>query len=156
MEKNEVLININDKDFSFTKGITIGGILEKENFSTDAAIIAASVNNKVKTLNYKIEQDCKINFIDLSSELGNKIYQQSISFVLLTATKELYPKAQIKIQHSLADALYGKIYLDNPLTDDDVWEIKQRMQEIITENRPIIRKVFSKEEAIQKIRIQVL
>lgn len=65
MEKNEVLININDKDFSFTKGITIGGILEKENFSTDAAIIAASVNNKVKTLNYKIEQDCKINFIDL-------------------------------------------------------------------------------------------
>lgn len=151
MEKNEVLININDKDFSFTKGITIGGILEKENFSTDAAIIAASVNNKVKTLNYKIEQDCKINFIDLSSELGNKIYQQSISFVLLTATKELYPKAQIKIQHSLADALYGKIYLDNPLTDDDVWEIKQRMQEIITENRPIIRKVFSKEEAIQKI-----
>ena len=88
------------------------------------------VDNKVKTLNYKIEQDCKINFIDLSSELGNKIYQQSISFVLLTATKELCPKAQIKIQHSLADALYGKIYLDNPLTDDDVWEIKQRMQEI--------------------------
>ena len=151
MKDNDVIVNINNRNVSFTKGITVGEILEKENINADAAIIAASVNNVVQNLNYQVELGSKIEFIDLSSELGNKIYQQSISFVLLTATKELYPNAQIKIQHSLADALYGKICLADSLTDDDVWEIKQRMQEIIIENRPIIRKVFSKHEAIEKI-----
>ena len=46
MEKNEVLININDKDFSFTKGITIGGILEKENFGKLQVEIEQKIINK--------------------------------------------------------------------------------------------------------------
>ncbi len=128
------------------KGLT----LEKEfEAQLKYEIVAIRVNHLIKELTYEITEDAEIEFIDLSSLDGNKIYQRSVSFIYVRAVKEVLGNYDVVIEHSLSKGLFTTINYPEALTDEQIIQIRNKMQELIDEDIPFERKTVRIDEAIK-------
>lgn len=127
------------KVYEFNKGVKVLDLINDFGFEDlpKGPIMAVLINNRISSLNSKLEKDCKLEFIDSYSEIGMKVYSASLVFVLARAVADLYPEATVIIKHSLGDALYGEIKMDGQLKWDDIHLIEKKMREIIKANEPI-------------------
>lgn len=148
--KNKTKINVAFKDgrvIEFDKGITLEKVKEKVEEKYTGLIVAARINNNLKELNYVLENDVEVEFIDLTSSDGQRIYKRSLSFVFIRAAMELLPKCKVSVEHSLSKGLYCEIHHENPISEKDVDEIEKRMKAIIDEDIPFEKRQVPKEEA---------
>ncbi|MDI6618077.1 MAG: nucleoside kinase [Clostridiales bacterium] len=141
-------IKIGENDYEYTDSVKIIDIVKEYFGSNYHRILAAAVNNRLVNLNQKINSDCSIDFIDHTSETGERIYARSLSFVLSKAVKDLYPKAILTVEHSLGNGLYCEIN-NIKLTEAIVKMLEARMTEIIDKDIPFISKKVSIDEAKQ-------
>ena len=83
-----------------------------------------------------------MEFLDAREGSGHRVYVRSLSFVLYKATQDVFPASKLFIEHSLCRGYYCNFKKKDGsvLTDEDVVQIKQRMQEIINADRPIHRR----------------
>jgi uridine kinase len=111
-------------------------------------IVAALVNGRLRELTHSLNTDAELVPIPVTSGDGRRIYQRSLSFLLVTAVKELFPYARILIDHSLtAGGLFCTVQDWEPFTLHDLARIEKRMREIVEENAPIIKRRIPVEEA---------
>ncbi|SKC75932.1 nucleoside kinase [Maledivibacter halophilus] len=129
------------------KGTTLEEIKDMVQKEYGALIVAAKVNNNLKELGFELDSDAKIEFIDLSTSIGQRIYQRSLSFVFIRAAMELFKGCRVSVEHSLSKGLYCEIHYKDPINEDDVRAIEKRMIEIINEDIPLIKRSIPKEEA---------
>lgn len=108
-------------------GETLLEIYERLANEIDVKPICAHVNNKTEGLSYSVFKPKKICFIDERTPSGQRVYVRSLSMVLAKAVYDLYPKAQLVIEHSISKGYYCQL---KGCTECDVEKIKQRMQEI--------------------------
>jgi uridine kinase len=113
-----------------------------------APIVAAAVDNDVKDLQTAVRDGSKIAFIDLTSEEGTRVYRRSLVFILIVATRDLFPDGKVTVEHSLSKGLYCEIDLGRELTSEDVARIEERMRQIVGEDRPFVRRRVPRSEAI--------
>ncbi len=114
----------------------------------DRSILACKVFNEVKSLDYVIDRDCKIKFLDTSTPDGSRIYVRGIIFILVKAFEELFPKNKLFVNYSLGHSLYCES--DKKLDNTDINAIITRMKEIISQDLPIEKRVLTLEEAMNK------
>jgi len=129
------------------KGITLEELKNKVESEYNALIVAAKVNNNLKELKFTIDEDAEIEFVDLSTSIGHRIYQRSLSFVFIRAAMELLPGCSVSVEHSLSKGLYCEIKYESPISEKNVEAIEQRMKEIIDQDVPFEKKSIPKEEA---------
>ncbi len=114
----------------------------------NSPIVAASIDNDVKDLQTAVRDGARINFYDLTSEEGTRVYRRSLAFVLVVAARDLFPGGEVTIEHSLSKGLYCELHLDRDLTGEDVARIEERMRQIVAEDRPFIRQSMLRADAI--------
>jgi len=84
-------------------------------------IVAALVNGRLRELTHSLNTDAELVPIPVTSGDGRRIYQRSLSFLLVTAVKELFPYARILIDHSLtAGGLFCTVQDWEPFTLHDL------------------------------------
>lgn len=132
-----------------SSGILLQSIVEDIESEYKGYITLANINNKLRELNYEIKQDCDIKFIDTTNADGLRVYFRTLSFIFIMACDELFNKPKVTIEHSLANGLYSEVYINNTLQEDDIINIKDKMQDIINKNYKIEKISTTKEEAIK-------
>jgi uridine kinase len=152
MNKKDIKIycenNQTEKAYPF--GTTLSDIITDQEINIGNPILGAMVNHSLKELDYMIYKPKTIRFIDYTHPDGKRMYMRSLSFVLFMAARELYPEANLKIEHSYSEGFYCKLHCKTPLNYEKASiEIKNRMQEIITEALPFEREEIKTEEAYQ-------
>jgi threonyl-tRNA synthetase len=92
--------------------------------------------------------------VTFDSAEGKEIYRHSASHIMAHAVQTLFGfnKVKLAIGPATEEGFYYDFDLDRPLTPEDLERIEKKMAEIVKENRPFHRKVFSKAEAIQFFR----
>ena len=105
-------------------------------------IIAARVNNTIKELNYKLEEDCEASFVDLTDVDGSRIYRRSLHFILVKAVNDLYPDRKVVINHTISKGLYCEITGGSELRRDEVAAIEHRMRELVKACIPFRKRVI--------------
>ena len=102
--------------------------------------IAALVNGELRELTYSLEADARVKPLYLSDSDGVRIYRRSLSFLLVTVVRELFPEAQIFVDHSLP---FGGFFCEvggrRPFSKGELAEIESRMHDIVEEDFPIRR-----------------
>lgn len=102
-------------------------------------VVAARVNYKVEDLNFMIYKPKDIEFIDVSSPSGMRVYVRSLSMVLGKAISELYPNAALRIEHPISKGYYCTIdSFGNTLTPEVINNIKEKVKDIIARNEVIV------------------
>lgn len=114
-------------------------------------VVSAKVNNVSQGLKFRLYQNRDVEFLDARDGSGHRAYVRSLSFVLYKATQDLFSGSKLFIEHSLCRGYYCNFKKRNnePLTDDDVERIRQRMQEIVDLDMPFRRTESTTEEAIR-------
>lgn len=151
MEKLKINLN-GKKEILIEKGKTLGDILCQHPIENEWPIVLEHMNGKIYELNSKISEEGTLELIDLSSDAGNRAYIRTLQFILIKATLEEFPGANISIQHSLSKGLYCEIKNGNFLKEKDLEKIKKRMKKIIDENIPIKEEYFTKEETMKMLK----
>ena len=144
------------------KGATLEEILAAGPGKEGPLVVAARVNNILRELTTRIEEEAEIIPVDLRVQAGVRIYSRSLILVLARATRELFPTSRLRIEHSLNKGLYGEIYLGRPFSEKDLRRIEERMREIITADEKIeklsmpvekARRLFAKDGQEDKVRL---
>lgn len=117
-----------------------------------AAIIAALVNNKLKELTFFAFEPAQIEFLDLTSTEGARIYHRSLTFLLIYAARLLYPDALVKVEHSLGKGLFCEISKEPALTSADVALLEEKMRELVGLDLPFAGKKMTLTEAAEIFR----
>ncbi len=112
-----------------------------------STIVAAKVDNDIKELTYHLNEDCRIEFIDLTCDDGIRIYRRSLFFILVKAVHDLFPDRKVVISHSISKGVYCEVEGDTALTGEEVKLIKDRMLELIRAKIPFIKSIKSLEDA---------
>ena len=114
----------------------------------DDPVVAAIVEDELRELAWPVERDVSVTPILLSDSDGMQIYSRSLSFLLVTVTAELFPAVQVRIEYSVPHGGYFcRIEGRRPFTARELARIKDRMSELVREDRPIVRRRCSLEEA---------
>lgn len=119
--------------------------------------IAALVDNKLKSLEYRIISPHNVRFVDYGHPDGRRTYVRSLSFVLQNVIREMFPDKVLSIDYSLPSGLYCEIRENTALqdgrpnvyfvTDGEIEAMKSRMKEIVDADLPFTKKMLSNDEA---------
>ena len=138
---------------SFPEGSSLLDVYQEfaDDIKLPYPVISAKVNNASQGLKFRLYQNRDVEFLDAREGSGHRCYVRSLSFVLYKATQDLFSGSKLFIEHSLSRGYYCnfKKRTGEPLTDDDVEQIKKRMQEIIDLDMPFRRNEATTEEAIR-------
>lgn len=124
--------------------VELGKDCENDYVST---IVAAKVNNDIKELSYHLYENARVEFLDLTTNDGLRIYRRSLYFILIKAVNDLYPERKVTICHSISKGIYCEIKGDRELTEQDLKRIDLRMRELIKAEIPFVKRMMSSEEA---------
>ena len=129
-------------------GILLEDIVKELEEFHKGYIAIAVIGNKLRELNYIVENDCEIRFLDTTNADGARVYSRTMSFIFIMACNELFKDIRVTVEHSLSNGLYCDVHIDRKLEEKDIELIKQRMKEIIKNNYKIEKISTNREEAI--------
>ncbi len=110
--------------------------------------VGVLVNNKIVSLHERLEDDCNIEFLDLNSKSGNKIYVAGLKMIFEYAFKRVYPKATVRFLYSLPRGLVAEIDYEKYLTKSEVVEIDKAMSKVVSDNLVIEKLIVANNDGI--------
>ena len=138
---------------SFPEGTSLLEVYQDyaEELKMPFPVVSAKVNNTSQGLKFRLFQNRDVEFLDAREGSGRRVYVRSLCFVLYKATADLFPASRLFIEHPLSGGFYCNFKKKNgqPLTDDDVKALQQRMQEIIDLDMPFRRTEATTDEALR-------
>jgi uridine kinase len=119
--------------------------------------VCVLVNNKVEDLHYPVFSPKHVEFIDITSNAGYRVFTRSLCMVLYKALNDLYPGKRLCIQHSISNGHYCQIkHEEEFVTPEVIAQLKQRMGEIIAADLPFLRRERLTTDVIEMFRKQGL
>ncbi len=141
--------------FEAPRGTPLEAFIRAASLDDSAPVVAALVNGKLCELTHPIMTDAEVIPILMTTSDGMRIYQRSLSFVLVVAARELFPEARIVVDHSLTlNGFYCEAQGREPLTPEEVAQLETRMKEIVDADIPIVKQRVSLADAVTLFREQ--
>ncbi|OSS41933.1 Threonyl-tRNA synthetase [Desulfurella amilsii] len=112
-------------------------------------VVAAKVNGKVLDLNYTLDKESDVEFIDINSQEGLEILRHSAAHIMAEAIQTLFKEAKFAIGPAIENGFYYDVDVGRPLTQDDLQSVETQMKKIVGANYPFKRKDTSKQEALK-------
>jgi len=111
--------------------------------------IAAKVDGKIVDLNYTLQKDSDVEFIDINSKEGLEILRHSAAHIMAQAIEQLFEGAKFAIGPAIENGFYYDVDVGRAITPDDLKLIEAQMKKIVAANYPFKRIELSKQEASQ-------
>ncbi len=134
------------------KGTTPLQIADKLSKRLAKEAVAAKVNGVVVDLVRPLEEDCELQILTFDDPEGREVFWHSSAHLMAHAIEELFPGAKFGVGPPIEDGFYYDVDVDRPLTPDDLVKIEEKMKELAERDEPYVRKVVTKEEALEFFR----
>lgn len=139
-----VKIKMNGRTIETEEKVRISELIEGNKYEYQAA----KVNNRIRELDYIIDKDCEIELLTLNDTEAVHIYQSTLRYLIIMATKRVFPKARIIFNYSVSRSIFASVSnIKHPFLQEDLDAIKQELDSIIAKDIPIKRSSITKEEA---------
>lgn len=140
MEKQVTIFCKNTFSYhTYPIGISLIEIYNDLNIKLPYKVMAARVNYKVEDLNFLVYKPKDIEFIDMSTSSGMRVYVRTLSMVMSKAVSELFPAALLRIEHPISKGYYCRLgNFDGETTPEIIENIKSRMNDIISQGLKIV------------------
>ncbi|MCL2397533.1 MAG: nucleoside kinase [Defluviitaleaceae bacterium] len=138
----------NGINLQVSKGTTLAEIASM--IEDSHPFLVAKIDNIILELHRTVDRNCVITFLDLTSEIGYRVYQRSLVFVMILAVREILGREmRVVVEHSINKNYYCEILEDDiVLTNEILTRINNKMQEILDADMPIIKESFFLEDGI--------
>lgn len=143
---------------SFPEGSSLLDIFPEFGIELKYPVVSAKVNFASQGLKFRVYQNRDVEYLDISSSSGMRVYIRSLCFVLYKAVQDVFPGAKLYIEHPISKGYYCnflKPVIDGRtrgLTELEIAQVRLRMEEIISLDMPFRRSEVPTEEAIRIFR----
>ncbi len=138
---------------SFPEGTSLLEVYKEyaDELQFEYPVVSAKVNNASQGLKFRLFQNRDVEFLDAREGSGHRVYVRSLCFVLYKATSDVFPGSKLFIEHPLSLGYFCNVKKRNgePLTEQDVEQIRNRMKEIVDADMPFRRHEATTEEAVR-------
>jgi uridine kinase len=118
--------------------------------SADTEPLAAIVDGRLRELSMPLTRDASVIPLCGGDADGMRIYRRSLSFLLMTAASEVFPDAEVLIEHSAPTlaAYYCEVHGRGPFTQAELAQVEARMREIVADDAPILKQDLPLDKAV--------
>jgi len=121
--------------------------------SSEVPVIAALLDGRLRELTYPVSTDASVVPVYLSDSDGVRIYRRSLAFLMVAAVRELFPEAQIYVDHTMPfGGFFCQVRGREPFSLEELAHIEARMRELVAADIPIVREEVPLEEAVELFR----
>ena len=115
-------------------------------------IVGAKIGSYITDLNTKVTKNEKVEFYDLSSTIGNRIYSRSLEFLTTYASKKvLGSDTDVMINYSLENGIYCEI-VGKKINSISINKIEEEMKNLVKEKLPFTSIIVDRVEAINYLK----
>ena len=143
------LILPNDSILEIEEGLHGYEVAGKIAKSLEKKAIAFKLNGKIYDLGSEVKEEGKLEFLTSESLEALDLLRHSTAHLLAEAVKRLYPDAKFGFGPTIEEGFYYDIDFSSPISEADLAKIESEMRKIVKENKRIVRKEVSKEEALE-------
>ena len=137
------------RKYSYPMGTSLLDVYKDLNVPLNGKPFVVQVNNVTRDLKFKIYNPKRIEFQSNDVPAGRRAYVRSLSFILCKAFYTLFPGAEIRLDHPIANGYYCKLLRsDQKITTELTERIKAEMRKIIAMDYPFVMRMIPTEEAI--------
>ncbi len=140
-----ITITHKDKSAGLESGATVSEVLSF--IGADKGAIGATVNGVLMDLSQNVNADAVIEPVRQNSAEGLFLVRHTAAHVMAEAVQGLFPNVKVTIGPVIEDGFYYDFDAPEPFTPEDLEKIEARMEEIVREDRPLVRKTVSRGEA---------
>jgi len=134
---------------AFEHPVSVHAVAEDIGPGLARAALAGKVDGRLVDTSFVIEADAELAIITARDEESLELMRHDAAHVMAQAVQELYPGTQVTIGPAIENGFYYDFAREEPFTPDDLQQIEQRMHEIVSRDLPIVREVWSREQAIR-------
>ena len=131
----------------FESGLTLKEIYDGLGLDMPYGVVAAKVNNVTEGLAMRIYRHKDVEFLDITTSDGMRMYVRSLTFIFMKAMNEIFPGETVRFENAISKGYYCR--MDRPLTDDEVDAVRERMLKIVECDIPFKRIECHTEDAIE-------
>ncbi len=113
-------------------------------------VLAAKVNGQVWDASREITADASLQLLTWDDADGKNTFWHSSAHLMAEAVESLFPGVKFWVGPALDRGFYYDMDLgDRQMTEEDLRQIENKMNELAKQNNPYIRKAITKQDAIQ-------
>lgn len=140
----------NGVTMDFPKGSTMLEIYKGLGLEMPYGPIAVRVNNETQALGLSVYRHKDVEFIDITSDDGMRMYVRSLTFIFMKAMNELFPGEIVRFENAISRGYYCR--MDREMTEEQVALVRERMHLIVKSDIPFKRVECHTQEAIDLFR----
>jgi uridine kinase len=147
-----IQVEIDGETKQITKGISLLELSKQyqKNYKDD--IILAFVNNRLRELFKTVDKECNIRFVTTADDAGHKTYVRGLTLVMIKAIYGVIESDKINkvsVDYTIGNGLYCQIKMEDTLTEAQCKAIKDKMQSIIDNDYPFVKRSIGTHDAIE-------
>ena len=132
----------------FEAGVTGKEVAAAIAISLAKRAVLVKLDGELLDVDRALERGGKFEILSRDAPEALETIRHDVSHILAEAVQELFPGTQVTIGPAIEDGFYYDFARDTPFSLDDLAAIEQRMKEIVDRDEPIVREVWSRDEAI--------
>lgn len=140
--------------FEAPPGTPLADILRVADGLADPPVVAAVINRKLRELTAPLTADAEVIPVSHSDTDGARIYRRSLTFLLVTAAAEVFPEAEVFIEHaaSTAAGYFCEVRGREPFSQAELQKIEARMRAIVAQDEPFVKTQVPVQQAMELFR----
>ncbi|HKM30029.1 MAG TPA: nucleoside kinase [Bacilli bacterium] len=139
-------VKYNNKEYQFEDKITLKELSKKLNVET----YVATVNNRLRELNFYINFSCTVDFLDLTNFDAVRVYETSLRYLIIMALENLYPHIKAEFNQCVSRSISCNVTgLADQVDAKFLVALEKEMDRLVAADYPIVRKTIPKAEAIE-------
>ena len=147
-----MVIKVDGKSLEYENAVKLSDIA-KDVYGDGNGKLLAKVNGKLKELWKKVSEDAEIIFYDINSSDGARTYERGILFLFIKSVHDVYDKSEVtgvNCEYSIGNGIFCEIIGGIKVDDEFVLKVRERMDELVSENIMFEKRTVSTSEAIDK------
>ncbi|HNX29265.1 MAG TPA: threonine--tRNA ligase [Syntrophomonadaceae bacterium] len=145
-----VLINLPDgSQKEYQQGTSLMQIAEDIDKKLSRKAVTATFNDKLADWNEPVTENGALEIFKFDDEAGKDVYRHSSAHVMAQAVKRLWPETRLAIGPAIDKGFYYDFDSEHIFTPEDFALIEKEMEKIIKADYPIVKKVLSREAAVE-------
>lgn len=150
--KDSINVTIDGEIKAYPKGTTFLEISKDYKDIVQGDIILAMQDNKLRELFKEAHGECEISFLTIRDDPGMKTYMRGMTLMMLKAFYDEFGRENISsilVEYSLGNGYYCDFNGKIKLTEELIHNVKKRMEELVAEDLPFIKKSISTDSAMK-------
>ena len=135
-----------NKKIDVERKTTVREILKEQIENSEYKVVGCIYNNEYRNLETEINEEAKIELLDISNKEGMKIYIRTLVYIMGKAFESLYPNEKLTVEYQLGNAMFCKC--DKlEITQEFIEKLRKEMQEIINKDLKIEKVEMTRDQA---------